>query len=172
MISFRQAVVTNNGLTMKLKPMKTDFPVQSSEQQEEAWQYVCKRKLQRPDTNIFTAAKCAMAFVVIVVFLSFFTFSFFMQIISVSPQMAFMESFCLYTMFGFMVFSKKLTIGLVRLYQHYAPERIRRKCLFKPTCSEYIILAIEKYGLIKGLYKGLYRVFFRCRGFVYYIDYP
>ncbi len=34
-------------------------------------------------------------------------------------------------------------------------------CRFLPTCSEYTILAIEKYGFLKGLYKGINRVL-RC----------
>jgi putative component of membrane protein insertase Oxa1/YidC/SpoIIIJ protein YidD len=35
-----------------------------------------------------------------------------------------------------------------------------------------MILALEKYGLIKGLYKGMYRMFFKCKGFHYSVDYP
>jgi putative component of membrane protein insertase Oxa1/YidC/SpoIIIJ protein YidD len=49
---------------------------------------------------------------------------------------------------------------------------MRRKCLFKPTCSEYMILAIEKYGALKGTYRGLHRLFIKCKGHYYSIDYP
>lgn len=34
-------------------------------------------------------------------------------------------------------------------------------CRFKPTCSEYAIHAVEKYGIIKGGFKALWRVV-RC----------
>ncbi len=34
-------------------------------------------------------------------------------------------------------------------------------CRFKPTCSEYAISAIEKYGIIKGGIKAIWRVL-RC----------
>ena len=34
-------------------------------------------------------------------------------------------------------------------------------CRFKPTCSEYTYEAVEKYGVIKGLWLGLKR-FLRC----------
>lgn len=34
-------------------------------------------------------------------------------------------------------------------------------CKFKPTCSEYAILAIEKYGAIKGGMKAFWRIL-RC----------
>jgi putative component of membrane protein insertase Oxa1/YidC/SpoIIIJ protein YidD len=80
--------------------------------------------------------------------------------------------FAVLVLTGLIVYAKAAIIGFVKLYQHYAPERIRRKCIFKPTCSEYMILAIEKYGVVKGLYKGLFRLFVRCSGFYYSIDYP
>ena len=53
---------------------------------------------------------------------------------------------------------KAAIICAVRLYQKFAPESIRRKCRFEPSCSEYMILAIEKYGLKKGLSKGIDRL--------------
>lgn len=152
--------------------MKTIDAFQTDEEQDEAWQYVCKRKLQRPTTNVFTAIKYAIAFIVILMFLSFFTHSLFIHVIFLSPRLTFINILFFYLILGLIFVSKKLTIGLVHLYQHYAPDRVRRKCLFKPTCSEYMILAVKKYGVIKGLSKGLYRVVFRCRGYVYSIDYP
>jgi uncharacterized protein len=39
-----------------------------------------------------------------------------------------------------------------------------RKCKFYPTCSEYAITAINKYGLLKGTMKASYRVL-RCNPF-------
>lgn len=67
---------------------------------------------------------------------------------------------------------KSAIIGAVRLYQRYAPEDIRRRCLFKPTCSEYTILAVQKYGVIRGLYKAYIRLFKKCKGRTYRIDEP
>ena len=37
-------------------------------------------------------------------------------------------------------------------------------CRFRPTCSEYAIQAISKYGLFKGGLKALWRVI-RCNPF-------
>ncbi len=34
-------------------------------------------------------------------------------------------------------------------------------CRFHPTCSEYAVQAIDKYGAIKGLYKSIFRLI-RC----------
>ncbi len=59
------------------------------------------------------------------------------------------------------LFAKKAVLWLILFYQKYAPEHIRCSCLFYPSCSQYMILAINKYGLIKGLLKGTKRIF-RC----------
>lgn len=37
-------------------------------------------------------------------------------------------------------------------------------CRFKPTCSEYAIASLEKYGFIKGGLKAIWRVL-RCNPF-------
>ena len=54
--------------------------------------------------------------------------------------------------------TKRMIICAIRIYQRYAPDSLRNKCRFEPSCSEYMILAIEKYGLIKGLQKGICRL--------------
>ncbi len=56
------------------------------------------------------------------------------------------------------VFLKQIVITLVKLYQFFAPEKVRLRCRFEPSCSQYMILAIEKYGLFKGLKKGINRL--------------
>lgn len=59
------------------------------------------------------------------------------------------------------LFSKNIVIFVIRVYQRYAPYSVRANCLFIPNCSEYMILAIKKYGLIKGVKMGFNR-FSRC----------
>ena len=53
---------------------------------------------------------------------------------------------------------KRITVFAVKMYQRFAPESIRNKCRFEPSCSEYMLMSIEKYGLIKGLKKGICRL--------------
>ncbi len=65
-----------------------------------------------------------------------------------------------------------LGVLLVLLYQHYAPEEVRRRCLLKPTCSEYAVIVLRKYGLIVGGIKIWIRLKYKCRGSVYHIDEP
>lgn len=65
---------------------------------------------------------------------------------------------------------KKTIIWFVHFYQHYASDKTRLKCVYEPSCSEYMILAINKYGVFRGLFKGIKRLL-RCHppgG----IDYP
>jgi len=55
----------------------------------------------------------------------------------------------------------KAIMFLVRQYQKIPRPGM---CRFEPSCSAYMILAIEKYGSAKGLLKGIVR-FFRCNPF-------
>lgn len=73
---------------------------------------------------------------------------------------------------GFVVCLRSALIGLIRLYQRYAPEDVRRRCLFMPTCSEYAIIALQKHGVVIGLVMILDRLWYRCRGSIYRIDFP
>ena len=57
---------------------------------------------------------------------------------------------------------KKMIICFSHIYQRFAPASIRMKCRFEPSCSQYMILAVEKYGLLKGMKMGLNRLG-RCK---------
>ena len=70
----------------------------------------------------------------------------------------------------FLVRLRGILIFFIRVYQRYAPEDMRVACTFEPSCSEYMRLALLKYGVIKGTIKGVNRLM-RCQppgG----IDYP
>ena len=60
---------------------------------------------------------------------------------------------------------KKVLIKAVKFYRHYiSPYKGGACCRFTPTCSEYAIEAIEKYGGIKGSYLAIRRIL-RCHPF-------
>jgi len=61
----------------------------------------------------------------------------------------------------FSILGKKTAIWFVHLYQNKASDKTRLKCVFEPSCSEYMIMAINKYGLIRGVFKGIRRLL-RC----------
>ena len=50
---------------------------------------------------------------------------------------------------------------LVRLYQLTLSPWIGRECRFIPTCSNYALDALERYGAVKGTYLTIYRLL-RC----------
>lgn len=58
--------------------------------------------------------------------------------------------------------AKSIVTWCVKCYQRYAPESVRMRCRFEPSCSQYTLLAIEKYGLIKGGIKSVRR-WRRCK---------
>lgn len=58
----------------------------------------------------------------------------------------------------------RIVIGLVRLYQWTLSPWLGKNCRFYPSCSAYMIQAIEKYGVIRGVWKGIARIG-RCHPF-------
>jgi len=54
---------------------------------------------------------------------------------------------------------KKISLGLIRVYQTTLSPLLGHHCRFYPTCSMYTYQAIEKYGLIKGIVLGIKRLF-------------
>ena len=58
---------------------------------------------------------------------------------------------------------KEILIKLIKLYQKI-PGKFHYNCKFYPTCSNYMIDAITKYGSFKGLYLGLKRLI-KCNPF-------
>ncbi|MFN8220911.1 MAG: membrane protein insertion efficiency factor YidD [Fimbriimonadales bacterium] len=54
------------------------------------------------------------------------------------------------------------TIGifLIRLYQR-STRWMPPTCRYTPSCSEYTLQAVQKYGLLKGSWMGLKRIM-RC----------
>lgn len=69
-------------------------------------------------------------------------------------------------------YGRFLGIKAVECYQHYASKETRRRCLCVPSCSEYAILCLKKYGLIRALYKIRKRLYVTCKGSDYVIDWP
>jgi len=57
---------------------------------------------------------------------------------------------------------RSILVFLIRVYQRYASADVRLSCVFEPSCSEYMILCLKKYGIIRGVIKGVKRLK-RCR---------
>jgi putative membrane protein insertion efficiency factor len=52
----------------------------------------------------------------------------------------------------------------VRLYQIFLSPLLGRNCRFRPTCSNYFIQAVLKYGALSGSLRGTWRII-RCNPF-------
>lgn len=60
---------------------------------------------------------------------------------------------------------KLLIIGMIKIYKKYiSPIKGAKMCKYIPTCSEYAIEAVEKYGPFKGTYLAIKRIL-RCNPF-------
>lgn len=67
---------------------------------------------------------------------------------------------------------KKILISLIKFYQKFISPVLPSSCRYHPSCSNYAILAIEKYGVIKGSIKAIWRIL-RCNPFSKGgVDYP
>ena len=53
---------------------------------------------------------------------------------------------------------KKILISIVKAYRFLISPLTGPSCRFHPTCSAYMIEAIETHGTLKGLYLGLKRL--------------
>ena len=135
---------------------------------EIAKNYCQSRSLYKPKITVETAFKwlgllelatCAL------------TISAYFVLIRLDVHLSFSTLYFLSGSILFLALLKKICKLVIALYQHYASEKTRRKCVMMPSCSEYALLALEKYNVIKGLYKTYIRMTTKCKG-NYKIDYP
>lgn len=49
-------------------------------------------------------------------------------------------------------------VALVRCYQAGVSPWLPRACRYQPTCSEYAVLAVRRYGPLRGSAKALLRI--------------
>lgn len=80
----------------------------------------------------------------------------------------------LYTLviLGFcLLFHKVILVSAIELYQHYASESTRRKCICMPSCSVYATMALKKYNTLKAM-RLIFNRLSNCCGSVCIIDYP
>ena len=59
---------------------------------------------------------------------------------------------------------KTIFLSLIRFYQKHISPAFPRRCRYTPTCSQYALEAIQKYGAAKGGFMALRRLL-RCHPF-------
>ncbi|HXN06943.1 MAG TPA: membrane protein insertion efficiency factor YidD [Nitrospiria bacterium] len=56
---------------------------------------------------------------------------------------------------------KFLFVFLIKFYQKVLSPFLPPSCRFHPSCSQYQLEAISRYGILKGLFLGIHRLL-RC----------
>ncbi|MEA4853646.1 MAG: membrane protein insertion efficiency factor YidD [Christensenella sp.] len=59
---------------------------------------------------------------------------------------------------------KKVILAFIRFYQRAISPYTRASCRYTPTCSQYAIEAVTKYGALKGSFLAIKRIL-RCNPF-------
>jgi uncharacterized protein len=59
---------------------------------------------------------------------------------------------------------RALTLGVLRTYKRWISPLLPSACRFYPTCSEYMMEAVEKHGVVRGVWMGVRRLS-RCHPF-------
>lgn len=59
---------------------------------------------------------------------------------------------------------RQALIAILRVYKRFVSPLLPSACRFHPTCSEYMIEAVSKYGAGRGLWMGTRRLL-RCHPF-------
>ena len=58
----------------------------------------------------------------------------------------------------------QLALTILRIYKRWVSPMLPSACRFYPTCSEYMMEAIEKHGVARGIGLGIRRLL-RCHPF-------
>jgi putative membrane protein insertion efficiency factor len=64
-----------------------------------------------------------------------------------------------------MNFTRNVVVAMLRAYQWAVSPLFPPSCRYVPTCSEYAMEAVERYGAMRGSWMALRRVL-RCHPFV------
>ena len=128
-----------------------------------------ENKLVRPKINYIRTVLSVLVFFAISLLIAF--------VITIISQKSLWVPLALILRYFFIIFFvlfmfclRFIIVWFVRLYQRYAKSETRLRCCFIPSCSEYAVLALKKYGTVVGGIKTMRRLF-RCHppgG----IDYP
>lgn len=122
--------------------------------------------IERPDINIvFEITK------IIIVTLLFIAITIAIVVTAINKHSLLFACCVLGAILLIAITIKRVTISLILLYQALASEEKRTQCRFEPSCSNYMLQAIEKYGYVKGLLKGIDRLR-RCHYPNGGVDYP
>ena len=53
---------------------------------------------------------------------------------------------------------KRVVIGAIRIYQQWISPLFVASCRYHPTCSMYMLQAVQQYGVCRGVWLGVRRI--------------
>lgn len=59
---------------------------------------------------------------------------------------------------------RALTVAALRIYKRWVSPLLPSACRFHPSCSEYMLQAVEKHGAARGMWMGVKRLM-KCHPF-------
>ncbi len=59
---------------------------------------------------------------------------------------------------------RRILVAMTRVYQWTLSPLVGQYCRFQPTCSNYFIESVQKYGAVRGGLRGIGRIC-RCHPF-------
>jgi putative membrane protein insertion efficiency factor len=59
---------------------------------------------------------------------------------------------------------RKVVIATLSFYKRFLSPFVPAACRYRPTCSEYMIEAVDRYGVRRGIWMGTLRLL-RCHPF-------
>lgn len=134
-----------------------------------------ENKLYRPRISFVRAAIVVTSVITMTLCVSFLLATLFRRVQwfglgSKSQLQAFTRVYWFVQILVFVITLRYVMIWFIRVYQRYAKSETRLRCCYTPSCSEYAILALKKYGALIGGIKAIKRLL-RC-GPPGGIDYP
>lgn len=126
--------------------------------------YCLHHELSRPYINLKKVMCIVGLLVVVAVAISY--------ALCLLADFSFLITFELITNVILLCSAKAVLRLMVQCYQRYASEDTRRQCSCMPSCSEYALLALDKYVWPKALWMTWRRVTHTCSMTGYHVDFP
>ncbi|MBU6333398.1 MAG: membrane protein insertion efficiency factor YidD [Chloroflexi bacterium] len=53
---------------------------------------------------------------------------------------------------------RRIVVTPIRFYQRFISPMLPPSCIYTPTCSHYAAQAIERHGVLRGIWLGIRRI--------------
>lgn len=124
-------------------------------------QYAPEKDLYRPNISFGKSIRNLTVTLVTTLLISWIAAEVIGKIVGTKTVDSFWKCFWICEIILCVLLFRFLLIFIIRIYQFRAKSETRLRCCFVPSCSEYAILCIRRYGTIIGGVKTIKRLY-RC----------